>query len=436
MLDFQEISDTVNQLDLDFETLRVDAQNRYDLYRMRAEPYVDEEIAREGKMRMLSPMLMNAVESIRADLMMNPTEFTVVPLARERDGTISRQMTQRAENLERALATLWGRLNVGRRIDSNTIWHQLMSPFGIIMLEFNPFLMPEKPEGMEDESYMALVENYESKWLPWHLHLPDPLTCSWIERDGKPVLFCRKYKMFIKDVLRDWSKNDLSHAPDSDLVFIENKFKWVSDDYSERRGQRPYSGDEEVEVLFLDNGEHIYQAVCNPPEGGQGIELCAVPNPIGRPTGFIVSGNLTPSRDIADRYEPFLLPLMQANKQVNEIRSTRATAARNLAGPRQYIPIDPEISKIMLMKGEKLPTEVRWKKNTTPYLLGVVENVKTELSGDWDKLEERVQVELERYLPSPFVNIVDPAVVKSATATSILHAAESGMRMYGPLMSA
>lgn len=435
-LDYQDVSDLCESLHNDFSIVRDDAMRRYDLYRMKKEPYVPEEIAREGKVRMLTSLLMNSAETIRADLLMNPTEFTVLPLAREKDGATLKKYEKYAENLERSIAVLWGRLNEGRRIDYDIIWHQLVSPYGILMLEFPNFEMPDQPEGMDDAQYNILCEQAEESFLPWKIYLPDPLTCAWAERDGRPIVFTRKYKVLVRDIEKMYSHNVASENPDKKIVYDDGRWKWVTDDY-QRTTSRAKSGFEEVEVIYMDDGEYMYQAVQAPgADANQGVMLSCVPNPVGRVCSFIVPGNTTPSRAPEERYEPFLLPLMQALNQVNDIRSMRATAARNLAGPHTYVTIDPEVQKLYATKGEKLPTEVTWRKNKTPYLLGKVEVLPSELSNDWDKLEERINEDLQRLLPSPFINVVDPAVLKSATATSILHAAEAGLRIYGPLMSA
>ena len=434
--EYSELSQTVETLHHSFEELRTTAERRIELYQMRKEPYVPEEIAREGKVRMLSPMLIWAAQTIRADLMMNPTELTVIPLARDKGGAITKRATEKAENLERALAILWGRLNEGRRIDREVIWHQLVSPYGIMMLEFNDLRLPDQPMEMSDKDYVDLTDSIKDDWMPWDIYLPDPLTCSWMERGGKPVLFARKYKLLVRDLLNTYGHNPSSAEPDANLSFENGRFSWVSDDYQTDKMDHRTEFDE-VEVLWLDDGEYIYQGVMQGTGKGQdGMLLSKQPNLTPRCTGYVVTGNTSPARKPQDKYEPFLLPLMQSVSDLNNIRSMRATAARNLAGPHTYVPIDPEIVKLYAARGEKLPTEVRWKKGVTHYLLGTVEVLPSELSQDYDKIEVALTEEMQHYMPSPFVNIVDPAVLKAATATSILQAAESGIRMYGPLMNA
>ena len=431
-MDYKEVSEAVNELDNDFEVLRERARGRYELYSMRRDPYVPEDIAREGKFRINSPLVMNSAREIRADLMMNPTEFMVVPLARE-SGAISRPMERKAENLERALAIIWGRLNEGRAIDREIIWHQLVSPFAVMTLQFNEYLVPDQPEWMSDKQYVEFITSHEREWMPWSVNVPDPLTCSWMERGGKPVMFAQKYKTTVYDLEHQFSKNVASTAPNKNLRFIDQRFRWVGDDYDDTYATK--LAFKQIDVLYLDTGDYIYQAAMNPDGNGSGVSLACVPNPTGRVSSYIVPGNITPARRPEDKYEPFLLPLMQNVMQTNDIRSTRATAARNLAGPHTYIPIDPETQRLYITRGEKLPTAHRWKKNETPYLLGDVATFPSELSTDWDKLEQGIQQEQQRLLPSPFVHVLDPAVLKAATATSILHAAESGLRTYGPLMT-
>ena len=433
-LNYAEITELVNALDIDFEPLREKARGRYELYHARRDPYVPDEIAREGKYRITSGQVMHAADTVRADLMMNPTEFTVVPLTTNRDGTPNRIIERKAENLERASAVIWGRLNEGRRIDRDVIWHQLVSPFGVMVLEFPEFEMPDQPDWMKDKDYLDFVDRAEADWMPWHVYLPDPLTCSFVERDGKPVIFARRYKMLVRDVEQFYSKRAGSLEPQRNLRLDGRAFRWASDDY-QRDSSHYRGGFAEVDMMWLDDGKYIYQVV----EGldrNHGMVVWCAPNPIGRCSAFIIPGNLTPSREPHDRYLPGMLPLMQTINQVNDIRSTRATAARNLAGPHTYVPIDPEVQKLYMTRGEKLPTDIRWRKNETKYLLGKVEVIPSELSDDWDKLEQGVLADLERVLPSPFAHIVDPAVLKEATATSILHAAETGMRLYGPMITA
>ena len=439
---YEEIAETVMQLDRDFDGVRTQASRRYDLYRLKKDPYVPEEIAREGKLRINSAHVIAAAQSIRADLMMNPTEFTVVPLARERDGTIPQTSEAKAQTVERAAAIVWGRLNEGRRLDRDVIWHQLISPYAVLVLEGNEYALPDQPEWMSDENYVKLCDRYEKEWIPWSIATPDPMTCSWLESDGQPVLFARRYYVTVKDLERQFNQNRASMEPEKRLKLLKGQFQWVSDDYTITGQRNVKSTFEEVEVMWLDDGEHIYMAVRDPGDGETTSEaktgrlLWKCPNPFGRVSAFIVPGNTTPARDPVDKYEPYLWPLMQTVDQVNAIRSTRATAARNLAGPHTYVALDPELVKGYFQRGEKLPTAHRWKKNETPYLLGEVKEFPSELSADWDKIEERINEELQRFLPSQFINVLDPAVLKAATATSILHAAEAGMRTYGPLMTA
>lgn len=431
----KDVLEVANGLDNDFETLREDARRRYDLYSLRREPYVPDDIAREGKFEIKSPLLINAAQSIRSDMMMNPTEFTVIPLARDSDGTVPAKAERMAENLERAYAVQWGRMNQGRFIDMETIWHQLVSPFAVWILQFNEFEMPDQPEWMTDEQYVAMVDDAMAKWTPWSIYMPDPMTCSWLLRGDKPVLFARRYKMLVRDIEDSYSKRRGSKEPDKFLrMGSDRKWGWASDDFP-RDSSQIKAGFEEVEVVWLDDGYNIYQ-VCMNPGNDSGEMVWCQPNPTNRVTGFVIPGNITPFRKMEDKYEPFLLPLMQVILQINDLRSTRATAARNLAGPKHYVAVNPELAKIMLQRNIDIPKEVMWRNNEMPNLLGEIKSMPSELTPDWDKLENSINTELQRFLPSQFVHIVDPAVLKAATATSILHAAETGLRIYGPLMAA
>lgn len=436
MLSYNEIMDSVLSLEIDFKPLRDDARNRYALYTRRREPDISPEIAREGQVDMLSPMVTYAANTIRADLLMNPTEFMTIPLARERDGRIPKDDAKKADNLERALAIIWSRINDGRRVDREIIWHQLVSPFGVMILECGEREVPSQPDGMSAKVYTHILENWEREWMPWSVITPDPMTCAFQERSGKPTIFVRRYKQLIRDVERLYSRKR-GDFEDMDLRFDGANWVWkrMSDDYEPSVYFQSMNSLKECEMLWLDDGVNIYHVALGL-YGKGGQIVWQGQNPIGRVSAFVVSGSSTPFRNPQDKYEPYLLPLMQVVDQINNIRTTRATASRNVSGPRTYIPLDPEIVKMYEAAGKKLPVTHRWKANETPYLLGPVMEAPAHVDPDLDKIEGALLGELERLMPSPFVHIVDPAVLKAATATSILHAAETGLRMYGPLMSA
>lgn len=435
-LQLQDLLELVNGTHDDFQTLRDDAERRQELYAMRRDPYVPSEIAREGVFQFKSPLLIDAAKAIRSDIMMNPTEFTVLPLDRDRNKTVPRGASAKAENLERALAVIWGQLNSGRHLDYNVIWNQLINPYAVLILNFNELEYPSQPEWMDDEAFGNLIDQLEAEWMPWSIYEPDPLTCSWIEKGGKPQVMARRYKMMIRDVEDSYAQRRGSVRPEAFLRFgADGRWQWQTDDY-QRESSMIKQGFREVEMVWVDDGDYIYQAVLNPGTETGGELLWQQPNPIGRVTGFVIPGNTTPSRRPEDRYEPFLLPLMQIVMQLNDLRSTRATAARNLAGPNMYVSVPPETAVAYLNKDRPIPTSFHWERNVVQFLIGDLKSAPSELNEDWDKLDRAVSEELQRYLPSPFVHIVDPAVLKAATATSILHAAETGLRLYGPLMAA
>lgn len=432
---FSEIVEIATALEREFEQLREDARNRYGIYTLRNEPVLPEDIAREGQVNILSGLVIKSAHSIRSDLLSNPTEFSVVPLGRDQYGRVPVKDQKKSDTLERTLAAIWARMNEGRWVDSEIIWHQLMSPFGVIILNTVDLDLPDQGD-MTDDEYSTKIDQIMANYVPWSIEVPDPLTCAFYEKNGKPTLFIRRYKAIVRDVQNTYSKNRGSPQPDKNLRLNKGNWEFLSDDY-ERQDFKQVASDEfrEVEMIWMDNGEMIYHVVLNP-EDGKGQIVWSGKNPFGRVSAFIVHGSTSALRDPEDRFEPFLWPLIQVVKDINYVRTMRATASRNLAGPNNYIPLTPEMIKIFEDANRELPKTHRWRRGETPYLLGEVKDQPQHLDVDLDKLEERLTQDLQQLLPSPSVNVLDPAVLKAATATSILNAAEAGMRLYGPLMVA
>lgn len=431
---FEEITAIQHALEVEFATLKDDANARYDLYTLRSDPTLPEDIAREGQVNVLSSLVIKSAHSIRSDLMANPTEFMVIPLGRDETGRVPVGDQRKADSLERALASLWARLNENRHVDREVYWHQLVSPFAIVMLDTCDFEFPEQGEDESDSKYAKRVKRMKANHVPFKVSTPDPLTCWFTERDGKTTQFVRRFKVLVKDVQDRYSHN--KGAPRNEaLRFKDGKWKWLSDDYEEFSFKQTASElMKEVEMITLDDGNDIYHVVLND-EDEEGEIVYRQPNPFGRVAAFVVRGSGTPLEAPEDRFEPFLWPLMQIVKDINYVRTMRATVSRNLAGPNNYIPLDPEIIKIFEDANRELPRTHRWRRGETPYLLGEVKDQPQHLDEDLDKLEERLSADLQYLLPLPSVNAMDPAVIKDAAATAILHAAEAGNRMYGPLMN-
>ena len=433
-LTFSEITELANTLHNKFATLRKDAEARYNLFSLRREPEIPDDLAREGQVNVLSPLVEHSANSIRADLMMNPTEFVVIPLARD-NGKVREDDQTKSDNLERALAVIWNQLNDGRRIDKEIIWHQLVSPFGVMVLESHPLEIPDQGD-MDDAEYADYVDDLKRSHIPWSISTPDPMTFSVLMHKGEEKLAVRKYRQVVREVRKTYSK------PGADLVLKDKRWEIVEDDTStEQRKSWINAADdyEDVEMIWLDNGEDIYICAMNLADNEKtGTLIHHCPNPFGRVSAFVVGSNVTPLRDPEDMWMPYLHPLMQAVDVINMIRTIRATASRNVSGPDTYVALDPQTIVAHLTAGKELPREVRWNTDASrlPYMLGEIKERPAHVDMDLDKLEMQWNKEMEQYTPSPFVNVLDPSVIRAATASAILHSAEASLRLYGPLMSA
>ncbi len=434
-----QVTEQATAIHSQFTNLRLDAERRYKQYTLRKNPTIPEDIAREGQINVLSPLVIHSAHSIRADLMMNPTEVIVTPLAREAGGGLNREHVKMADNLEKSMAILWSTLNEGRRVDREIIWHQLVSPFGVMLLECDEPDIPDQGD-LEDDEYVALLERHAIDYMPWSVSCPDPMTCSFLMHKGQPTVFVRKYKQLVREVAEKYSNRKGIGEGKNLVMSKQGVWNWqeVSSDYVTNEYRQTVGDIREVEMIYLDDGKNIYHVALNPGAGKTGQMVWCGPNPFGRVAAFIVASNTTPLRKPEDAFEPFLWPLMQTVEQINTIRTIRATSARNESSADDYITLDPQVIKMLLDSGKELPEFHSWKKsgNETPYFYGVLNQRQNTTSVDYDKLEMRLNEDLQRFLPSSFVNVLDPAVLKSATASSILHAAEAGVRVYGPLMSA
>src|SRR5262245_37525101 len=139
-----EIREIVGQMEADMSPMIAQAKARYDLYSMRQKADLPEHMTRFGEVDVPTPMLIHAASSLRADIMMNPTEVTVVPLGRGTRGSVTDDDRIKADNLEKASAVLWSKLDEGRELDLETIWHQLVSPYGVEIVHCTQVEVPEQ----------------------------------------------------------------------------------------------------------------------------------------------------------------------------------------------------------------------------------------------------------------------------------------------------
>ncbi len=141
---YSEIYDLVTTLEQQFDTLRQEALGRYELYAMRVRPELAKDVTRLGQVDVLSPLLVHAAQTLRADMILNPTEFTVVPTGRGRDGAVPHADEVNADIMEKGTAIMWNKMNHGRAVDYETVWHQLLSPYGIMVLHCNELTPPDQ----------------------------------------------------------------------------------------------------------------------------------------------------------------------------------------------------------------------------------------------------------------------------------------------------
>lgn len=439
--DFHEIYDQVIALEADFVTFRGEDEQRVDLYTMRRSVDLIEDIARDGQVDILSPDLIYEASKIRADLLAMPVEFTCYPTGRDERGGIKHRDQVRADLIERATAVWWGQQNRGKRLDTSVIWRQLIDRLAIVILECKENAPPDQKRGQSDREYEIDLDSWQQTKNLWRTFEVEPRTCAWEEKEDIPTLLVRRYKQLAWKTMRDYRGRG-PKGPGAQLSLEDGKWDWVSDEYVVYETRNAAGGGSqavganrlrELEMVWMDDGEWIYICALND-DGKSGLVVYAAPNPVGRVSGVLVPGNKVPLRRPEDRYEPFLWPLMMDTEQLNVIESMRATAAKNVTGANEYVALDPEVAKHIMINGKDLPAPHEWQPGETPYLPGELKTRATPLSEDWDKLEERIEARAARHRLAPVV-AEDPDAAKAGTAAGLLANLESHMRQLNPLVT-
>jgi hypothetical protein len=425
--------------------MRKQAKGRYSLYSMTDVPKLPEHMTRFGQVDVPSPMLIHAASSLRADLMMNPTEVTVLPLGRGPSGSVTREDQVLADNLEKSGAILWGRINDGREIDGETIWHQLVSPYGALITHCLGVETPDEPEN--EAEYKRAMSEWARTRFNWWVETPDPLTCCFPVGGmaRTPAIAGRHYTQTVMETAKLYSGRRGEYRDAA--LRMDDYGKWdfvpVGDD-SEVWESHWTSGKgifETCEMLWLDDGDFIYHVALNKvPKGrkagsGGGIIVSKTPNLTGGVSMTLVPGNPVPLRLPEDHFEPFLWPLMQTIKNINRIRSMRATTSQNITHPQSHIPLSPEVIKARGDAGVTgLPDPLTWEEgfSATPYTWGEAKAWPSGTDQDMDKLESSFWQEMPRYLPST-LELLDPQVLSQSTATAFLNVVESTIRRLGPM---
>jgi hypothetical protein len=428
---YTEIYDLVLTLESQFDQLRREALSRYELYAMRMRPELQKDVSRLGQVDVLSPLLEHAAMTLRADMILNPTEFTVVPTGRGRDGAVPHADEVKADVMEKGSAVMWGKLNHGRAVDLEVVWHQLLSPFGVMILHCNELTPPDQGK-LSDREYAKIADNWEKTRFPWTVETPDPLSCFWPVRGGRrPVVFARRYKQLALDTKRIYGHRPNTEFADGSLDVKPNgDWMWVSDAHRHDAPTQMRSTMDlkEHDMLWLDDGETIYHVAMNMAGGKEGIVVWSGKNLTGSVTGFVVPGYQTPLREPHDRFLPFLHPLMQTVLNLNRIRTLRATISQNQSHPKSYQPMPPDIIKARMDAGlPPMPDPIVWEDGVTPNTWAKLESFPTNPDPDLDKLEQALLADIPRFLPTT-TETIDTAVLRATTATAILHLSETVQR--------
>lgn len=406
-----EITEIVKALenDADHTAMRTLAKSRHELYSMKDIPILPEHMTRGDVVDFPSPMLRWLTSAILADILAYPTSVTVVPFG---------SFQEQADKLEKWGTLFRNRLNEGRRVDRQIRWHQLVTGYGVMILHCG-----------EDEEF------------PWSMETPDPLTCFFPLSDApeRPSMMARRYKLLVRQAEKRYTGR---RGPYADGRLKYNGSTWdfhpLSDDRATDSGSSNYSAGpfEECEMVWLAYDGMIYHVALNKGSQNQGRVVWSGPNLTGEDApAIIVPGNVTPLREMAERFEPGMLPVMQMVKGINRARAMRLTRSEQM---KPDVLLDPSPEQIAAMHANPEAAQVRLQMEAgSPNMINAVGKPTlwvTEPDPDLDKYEQSLWDEVNRYINSA-LEVTDPEVLQHATANGILTAVETRRRQQAPMLA-
>jgi hypothetical protein len=435
-LNASEVLDSVNALEADYGIFRGEREDRIKQYALRSMPQLPKNFARDAQVNIMTPNLINAVKVVRSDLLTFPTEITVVPMADGGRGEVTAAHKRKADTLEKAHAIGWTMLNPNRQLDRNVIWRQLIEPCAVVVLEACAIEQPP-------------IDGNTYDCFPFRAFDIDLDTAGWTQREGVPTRFGRRYKQLADEAQGTYRRKDGPKGRDHVPVKKGGKVQWepVSDDYSPRTSLGNNGRFEEMEIAWFDNGREIYHVGIHdthrwqigpvgfgPMKKSEGEVLWCGPNPFGRVSAFVIEADDTPQARPEDKHQPWFLDAMVNDAQITLVRTFRATRSRNIAAPRQYINVDPEVGRMWATRGG-FPDPHEWAEGKVPFLPGPVLNASIEEDPDLDKLEERLEADRERFGPKA-LEPLDQETLRTATASGIVSAIGQAVRYVSPLVGA
>jgi hypothetical protein len=402
--------------DPDGAEMRRIARERHQLHSMLKVPELPEHMTRGMGTSEPTPLMIWLSDLILADIMPYPTLATVTPL-----GDQTKVAQEAADKIEKWASLFRGRVDEGREATHEVRWHELLSPYGVMILRC----------GDPGDDF------------PWRVDTPDPLTCFFPIEGGpsRPDVFARRYKQFAREVEKQNSKrrNYGASGMFQSKNWSMNGGTWqeVGDDYAAENGPAHSVGGrfEEVECFELHVDEMIYHYASNR-DGKNGKIVWQGKSMTGGVSAVVIPGSTTPLREASERLRPALWPAYQMVLLINKVRAKRASRSDNLK-PDILAEQTPEMitaiqagqgiaqaQNAALEAGGPNIISVRGK----PTLWTIQDDP------DLDKQEQSYWTELNRYINS-MTEVSDAEVVKDSTANAFLTNLESRKRQRAPMLA-
>lgn len=420
----KEVIENVTTLENDYQHFRDAAQVNGDVYALRRLPKLPKDLARSEAVYMLSPDVADETKTLSAFMLAMRTRIGVLALSDKPGVPVNDSTNKRANELEKDLALAWLQLNPNRSLEAAWIWRQLVHPVAITVMELN------------DWDHLGS--------FPFSAYDVELDGVGWQEKRGIPTAMGRHYRQRVKDIAASYAGRPQGKE-DASPEYDGQRWSW-SDDYSWREHPTQQSSVNnktfaEAEMMWYDDGEYITYAAINAPKAKwqlgpvrfgnsserDGMILWQGPNPFGRVSAFLCSGDWTPLREVRDSRRAFLDDYIVVTQQLNMIASIRATAARNRASARNYLKPEPDSYKAWMAqnKGKPMPPIV-WRDGETPVVNGELMEVPGLVDPDLDKQEAALEARRQRLQASGFTKLLDPAVVKDSTLGAWLGAFDAG----------
>ncbi len=411
----------------DHKAMRDDAAEKHKVIQMLKVNDLPDHMTRGVGVSEPSPYLLWLRGTISADIMPYPTIPTVTPL-----GDTSKPAQEQADKLEKWIATWRSTVDDGRRVGSDVLDNQLLSPYAVMILRC----------GSPDDEF------------PWEVETPDPMTCFFpIQRAPfRPEILARRYTQTVRRIEKSLSRRKQWNSDKGSWTSPPSNFFWKDGEWTYVKvgeGRQSESGTstassagpfEECEVLELHIEDRIYIVAMNAAAKNKGKPsgemVWSGKSMTGGVSAVVVPGVYSAVGPVSERMQAALWPAIQMVHRINGINAERASRSQSLK-PDILVEQTPEALRAQQTAGTLAQGQNAALEAGGPNIINVNGRaVPWELQADpdLDKREQSAWKELQQYTNS-WTEVSEPEIVKDATANGFLSNLESKKRQKAPILA-